>query len=217
MYRSTNGGHQWLATSLPAPADATLGGISTFWGPPGALALCQMTRTGLHCSGDGGLSWKPQNLGIDPRRLGGKVVASGEGAEVFLGHADGTVQQLYDVINREFVSGSVYFGSGSDRPAAALRPFLERLGAAIGQDIKSRVRVEGHTDSDGSDQLNEELSRRRAVQVAAILESSGARSSQITTFGFGEHKPLFENTTAENKRRNRRVEILTFRSRALRR
>jgi len=73
----------------------------------------------------------------------------------------------------------------------------------------SRVSVEGHTDSVGSDEYNQRLSEERARTVAERLIDQGVESSRITTKGFGESKPIASNATAAGRAKNRRVEILT--------
>lgn len=60
-------------------------------------------------------------------------------------------------------------------------------------------------------QDHEDLSRRRAESVAQLLVAAGASPSQVRAQGFGEARPLFDNTTDENKQANRRVEIVIYR------
>jgi OOP family OmpA-OmpF porin len=70
-----------------------------------------------------------------------------------------------------------------------------------------RVRVDGHTDSDGSAAYNQSLSERRAASVRDYLVSQGLAADRFEIKGFGESKPIAPNDSAENKRRNRRVEL----------
>jgi outer membrane protein OmpA-like peptidoglycan-associated protein len=69
------------------------------------------------------------------------------------------------------------------------------------------IRIEGHTDSDGSQQFNQELSLKRAMAVKSWLEERGVASKQISTAGFGKTRPLGSENTPEHKALNRRVEI----------
>lgn len=71
---------------------------------------------------------------------------------------------------------------------------------------KSRVRVEGHTDSRASDAYNQGLSERRAASVAAYLAQNFGISAE--TRGFGESSPVQSNDTAEGRQANRRVDII---------
>lgn len=72
----------------------------------------------------------------------------------------------------------------------------------------NQVRIEGHTDSSGSNQLNLKLSQLRADAVKAILIQNGILSGQIDSVGMGEDFPIAENTTNPGKAKNRRVEII---------
>ena len=71
-----------------------------------------------------------------------------------------------------------------------------------------RIRVEGHTDSDGNDRYNLKLSQLRAESVVAYLTGRGVEIQRLDPVGFGETRPLVDNTTAENKQLNRRVEFV---------
>jgi outer membrane protein OmpA-like peptidoglycan-associated protein len=73
-------------------------------------------------------------------------------------------------------------------------------------DIK--FEISGHTDSDGNDALNLKLSAERADAVKNKLVSLGISSDRLSTKGYGESKPISDNTTPEGKANNRRVEFL---------
>jgi OOP family OmpA-OmpF porin len=70
------------------------------------------------------------------------------------------------------------------------------------------LRIEGHTDSDGSPPANQTLSERRALAVAHWLVDAGIDCRRLIAVGFGETKPLVPNNSAENKAQNRRVAFL---------
>jgi OOP family OmpA-OmpF porin len=69
------------------------------------------------------------------------------------------------------------------------------------------IEVGGHTCSLGTDAYNMGLSERRAAAVKAYLVDKGIPASQITTKGYGESMPKFDNSTDEGRRLNRRAEI----------
>ena len=73
-------------------------------------------------------------------------------------------------------------------------------------DVKN-FEIDGHTDSDASDEYNQVLSEKRANSVKNFLVSQGV-TAEITTKGYGESKPVASNDTAEGKQKNRRVEII---------
>jgi OmpA-OmpF porin, OOP family len=87
-------------------------------------------------------------------------------------------------------------------------PLLDRLARVTLRCETSKVEIGGHTDSDGSDASNLELSRRRAEAVAAFLVRAGAPASRIEPVGFGATMPLAPNDSAENKAKNRRIEFI---------
>jgi OmpA-OmpF porin, OOP family len=70
-----------------------------------------------------------------------------------------------------------------------------------------RVRIDGHTDSSGSDAYNQKLSERRAEAVRKFLTDSGIAPSRLEARGYGESRPAAPNDTPANMRLNRRVEF----------
>jgi OOP family OmpA-OmpF porin len=72
------------------------------------------------------------------------------------------------------------------------------------------LKLAGHTDNTGSDQLNMRLSKDRAESVKAYLVSKGANASRIEAIGFGEGQPIATNTTLEGRQQNRRVEFTLY-------
>ena len=71
----------------------------------------------------------------------------------------------------------------------------------------TRLRVEGHTDSDGNEAHNQELSEQRAREVVRWLVEHGVEARRLIAVGCGSRDPLVPNTTSENKQRNRRTEF----------
>ena len=70
-----------------------------------------------------------------------------------------------------------------------------------------KVRIEGHTDSDGKDKYNKKLSQQRADSVKDFLVKAGIDGSRLESVGYGEEKPVQSNDTDEGKEANRRVEF----------
>lgn len=106
------------------------------------------------------------------------------------------------------LSGSVLFGSGKWTLLPAAMQKLNEVAVAL-QSAKDRnVLVEGHTDSQGSDAYNLDLSQKRADAVRDYLVTRGVPKDMISAKGIGEARPVAENTTAEGRANNRRVEII---------
>ncbi|ATV71859.1 porin [Fusobacterium pseudoperiodonticum] len=84
---------------------------------------------------------------------------------------------------------------------------LKNLAVVLKEMDVKNFEIDGHTDSDGSDEYNQVLSEKRANSVKNFLVSQGV-TAEITTKGYGESKPVASNDTAEGKQKNRRVEII---------
>lgn len=84
---------------------------------------------------------------------------------------------------------------------------VARLATVLTQYDKTTIIVSGHTDSTGSEELNQVLSERRANAVKNILQQNGVMSSRITTVGFGESSPIADNSDSYGRQLNRRVTL----------
>ena len=83
---------------------------------------------------------------------------------------------------------------------------VQKLADAMNQYENTVVNIEGHTDSQGSDALNQKLSQGRADSVKAVLITKfGIAADRVTATGYGESKPIADNTTADGRAKNRRV------------
>lgn len=104
--------------------------------------------------------------------------------------------------------GDVLFevGRAELRPQAARE--IDRLAEALRQETGRRVEIEGHTDSTGSEGLNQQLSERRAEAVREALISRGVEPSRVIARGLGEGTPVATNDTASGRALNRRVEVV---------
>lgn len=167
--------------------------------------------------------------------VGGALAANALGMDsnagkVVVGAISGvTARHVYDEINKDTrndpnttvdaveIGGQEYiqvnvqnvnFRSGS----ADLEPYeLSRLAPVIdsmNRHLNTRVHIEGHTDSDGTNAFNQQLSENRAKGVAVHLMNRGISSTRIQTYGYGEERPIASNSTADGKRQNRRVTFL---------
>ena len=87
-------------------------------------------------------------------------------------------------------------------------PDLEKAAAFVKKYPDSKVSVEGHTDSRGTDKYNLKLSQRRADAVKKYLVSKGEKADRITAEGKGEAYPIADNKTEKGRFENRRVEVL---------
>lgn len=103
--------------------------------------------------------------------------------------------------------GNVTFGFDSPDISARFYPVLDSVSIVLDEFDKTFVEVAGHTDSSGSTEYNLALSKRRAISVAAYLESRHVSSQRLITIGAGEAHPITRNDTAAGQALNRRVEL----------
>jgi len=74
----------------------------------------------------------------------------------------------------------------------------------------TNILIEGHTDSQGSEDYNQELSEERAESVSKYLIDLGINPGRINTVGYGEEQPIAENDTESGRQENRRVEVAIY-------
>ena len=103
--------------------------------------------------------------------------------------------------------GNVTFATDSSDLSPAFFDVLNSVGKVLGEYNKTVVEVAGHTDSTGADSYNQSLSERRAASVATYLQGRNVMSQRLITVGMGEARPVADNTTADGRQANRRVEI----------
>ena len=85
---------------------------------------------------------------------------------------------------------------------------LNNAVTVLSDNASVHVRVEGHTDSRGTDAYNQQLSQKRAEAVAAYLTAGGIAAERLSAVGYGESAPVAPNDTAENMYKNRRVDLV---------
>lgn len=106
--------------------------------------------------------------------------------------------------------GEALFESGSTALNPALRLQLQPLLERLKQYPETVVEISGHTDSKGSEAVNQRLSEQRAQSVANYLISKGVAPERITrVVGYGESLPVASNETPIGRAQNRRVEIVS--------
>jgi OmpA-OmpF porin, OOP family len=84
---------------------------------------------------------------------------------------------------------------------------LDRAAAEMKKDASARFIINGHSSAEGSAQHNQQLSEDRANAVKAYLSNAGVNGSNLNVKGWGESKPITQNTSEEGRAQNRRVEI----------
>ncbi|MFD2570300.1 OmpA family protein [Spirosoma soli] len=109
----------------------------------------------------------------------------------------------------KFVTHGILFDTNSDKIKPESYGALKDIANVLTENADVKVRIVGHTDSDGDDASNMTLSRKRAEAVKVALASNfGIGADRLETDGKGESQPAGPNTTAEGKANNRRVEFI---------
>src|SRR5215475_8659479 len=106
--------------------------------------------------------------------------------------------------------GDVLFDTGRASLKPGAREKLSKLaGILVAYPGQLTLEIEGHTDSVGSDEMNNKLSQSRAQSVSDYLSTAGVKSERVRAVrGFGKSKPIASNNTAAGRQMNRRVEIV---------
>lgn len=104
------------------------------------------------------------------------------------------------------LQGKVMFESAMSTLRSDSYPLLDEVATLLLSSPQiQRVRIEGHTDSSGRDEVNMELSIGRADAVRAYLVQKGVDANRLVAQGFGETQPIADNSTPEGREENRRV------------
>ena len=117
-----------------------------------------------------------------------------------------SVERDGDNINL-IMPGNITFSSGDASIDQGFLTILDSVVLVLKEFDKTLVVIAGHTDSTGSDTLNQNLSERRARSVATYLGAAGVIKERLEVIGFGETQPVASNDTAAGKELNRRVEM----------
>lgn len=144
----------------------------------------------------------------------GAVVGAGVGAymdaqEERLARIPGTtVERVGEDTLLVHFDSDILFAVDSAVLTGSSRATVEEVAAVIAEYDKTAVVVQGHTDSQGSEEHNQALSDRRAGAVRNFLVGRGIDAARIVAVGYGEGEPIADNSTAAGRARNRRVDLL---------
>ncbi|MDP2770061.1 MAG: OmpA family protein [Giesbergeria sp.] len=105
------------------------------------------------------------------------------------------------------IPSDISFDTGRSEIKGNFAPVLDRFAAGLRDNQNTDVQIVGHTDSTGSDAINNPLSVDRATSTRNYLTARGVSGSRIETEGRGSYQPIASNNTEDGRARNRRVEI----------
>jgi len=107
------------------------------------------------------------------------------------------------------ISKIIYFATGKDKFAKSYNKDLDEVVAFLKENGGIKLNINGYADSQGADALNMKLSDRRSANVIKYLKLKGVTIDRLTKKAYGESDPAGDNSTAEGRAKNRRVEIKT--------
>ena len=178
---------------------ATGAGVGALGGAAiGAIAGGHAGKGALIGAGVGALGsyiWS-QNLEKQKREMEAATQGTGVG-----------VTQTADNQLKLDIPSDISFDTGRSDIKGNFAPILERFAEGLRNNPNAEVRIIGHTDSTGSDAVNNPLSIARAESTRNFLTMRGVSGSRIQVEGRGSHQPVADNATADGRARNRRVEI----------
>jgi outer membrane protein OmpA-like peptidoglycan-associated protein len=119
------------------------------------------------------------------------------------------VERVGEGIKITFNSG-ILFATNSSQLTPNAQSEISQLATTLQKYPDTNILIEGHTDNTGGRELNQRLSEQRAESVANNVAAHGVARSRITTQGYAFDQPIADNSTAQGREQNRRVEIAIF-------
>lgn len=104
------------------------------------------------------------------------------------------------------IPSDISFSTGRSDISPSFAPILNQFATSLNQHPVTSITIVGHTDSTGSDAVNNPLSVDRANSARDYLVAHGVARQRILTDGRGEHEPIADNSTAQGRAKNRRVD-----------
>lgn len=189
-----NANNTQKGTAIGAGSGAAIGGIignNVGNGKNTALGAIIGAVVGGAAGGYIGNRMDKQAQRIEEEIPGAEVTRVGEGINV--------------VFNED---AGVYFDTNKSDVKGTSAVTLDRLVGILKEYPDTNILVEGHTDSAGAEDYNMNLSKQRAQSVTSYLVNNGIAGNRLTTKWYGESQPKSDNSTAEGKAKNRRVEMI---------
>ena len=184
-------------------------------GAPEAYGLaCEQALKALSLLISGKTGWREGRISVSGVVIEGKEASLRRLLSVFDEQALGPIslidEQKATACDEEFAEklarSKINFETARADVRPASMPLLAEL-AAIAKACSVTLQIEGHTDSLGPTDMNDDLSLRRASSVRAVLNSMGVDNDRMVPLGFGQRRPISSNDSARGRERNRRIEI----------
>ena len=108
----------------------------------------------------------------------------------------------------KFVTNNILFDTGKATLKQESMIEIMRVADYMKKNPTARFEVQGHTDNQGSDKINDPLSQQRAEAIVKALEGLGVDGFNLKAVGKGSHEPVADNNTEDGRAKNRRVEFI---------
>lgn len=177
--------------ALGAAAGALIGGVTK----GGSQGVATGAVVGAALGAGGGYLWS-QRMQEQKATMEQATAGTGVG-----------VTQTPDNQLKLDIPSDISFDSGRYDIKSKLRPLLDRFASTLNQNPVTTVKIVGHTDSTGSDAVNQPLSINRASATRNYLTDRGVATQRISIDGRGSREPVADNNTAAGRAMNRRIEI----------
>lgn len=118
-----------------------------------------------------------------------------------------TREQIKALLETEVITFATGSADITDEGIVVVERVIELMAPVFAIRPNVEVRIDGHTDSEGSEDFNRDLSLRRAEAVLDYMVAAGLPEANLTARGFGESQPIADNATAEGRAKNRRIEF----------
>lgn len=158
---------------------------------------------------DDGMAAKKKSMEEEARKRAEAAKAKAESEKAAMQTKQEEKKQALASMKSISLASGASFDTGSSTLSSAGKSELDGLAVKLkllGNGLKG-ITIDGHTDSRGSEALNQSISEKRAKAVKSYLESKGVDGSKIKAMGHGETSPVATNDTAAGRGQNRRVEI----------
>jgi outer membrane protein OmpA-like peptidoglycan-associated protein len=120
-----------------------------------------------------------------------------------------TANEMFEALNRDGrIALYINFDTGKSVIRDESKPVIDQIVEMMKSNSGLKIAVEGHTDNVGNPASNQALSVERAKAVVAAIAAQGIASDRLTPAGFGQNKPIADNSTEEGRAKNRRVELV---------
>ena len=200
-----------LGSAVCLLAACTTPGKKTAWGAAGGAAVGALTGA-IIANNTGGQSHQGAIYGALAGAAAGGLLGNYYDAQAEELAAIADVTKVKDENGKTIrlvitLKNDILFDSGNAALSAASVNTLNDLLWVLKKYPKNNIVVIGHTDSTGSDELNNTLSIQRAKAVYDYLVANNLKTKSIQYTGYGESKPIADNSTAAGRALNRRVEL----------